>query len=95
MTTTPSSTPTTIQIRRAGSIQLLISYDYTALENLTLPFLLKLQSSIDQAIEQWWNGLSSSQKSGPLGRGLNLKISASYRQPRVEQYTDNSGNPVG
>lgn len=84
MTTTPSSTLTTIQIRRGANTALSISYDYTALESSTLPFQRQLQSQIDQAIRQWWDSLTNFQKSGPLGLGLSLKISASFLRPSQE-----------
>jgi len=44
----------------------------------------RLQLLIDQAIEQWWNGLTSFQRSAHSVRGLNLQISASYLLPKQE-----------
>lgn len=78
MTTTPSSTATTTLIRRADKIALSTSYDFTAL-GVSTAMPETLRSSIDQAITQWWNGLTRSQRSEPLGRELNFKISVSYR----------------
>ena len=77
MTTTPNSIVTTIRIRQGASTALSISYDFTALATL-IPNMSMLQSLIDQAITQWWSGLTNSQKSGPLGRGVNLRISGNY-----------------
>ena len=69
---------TTILARRADKIALGTSYDFIALGTSTkMPE--KLRSLIDQAILQWWNGLTPSTRSEPLGRELNLKISAIYR----------------
>lgn len=79
MTTIPSCTVTTTLIRRGASTALSISYDFTALATLT-PEAKKLRSLIDQAIGQWWSGLTSSQKSGPLARPLSLRISASFHE---------------
>lgn len=76
MTTTPRSTATTIQIRRGASTALSISYDYTGLAISTLA-REKLQSLIDQAITQWWSGLTPSMKFAFSVPGLSLKISAS------------------
>jgi hypothetical protein len=80
MTTTRSFTVTTTQIRRGANTVLSISYDYTGLGTsiLVLPMQRTLQSLIDQAITQWWSGLTAFQKSAPSDRSLNLKISASY-----------------
>ena len=75
MTTTQNYIHTTIQIRRGANIVLSISYDYTNLDN-SMQEPEKLQSLIDQATVQWWDSLTSFQKSVYLARGLSLKISA-------------------
>lgn len=75
-----SSIVTTTQIRRADKVQLSISYDYTGLVNSTPPAPQKLQSLIDLAIRQWWDGLTNLQRSGPSARPLSLRISAHYRE---------------
>lgn len=75
MTTTQSSIHTTTVIRRGASIQLSISYDFTGLD-ISMPMPEKFKSQIDQAIVQWWNGLTSFQRSAASARPLSLKISA-------------------
>jgi hypothetical protein len=75
MTTTLNSIATTIQIRRGANIVLSISYDYTNLDT-SMQEPAKLQSLIDQATVQWWDSLTSFQKSVHHARGLNLRISA-------------------
>ncbi len=77
MTTTRSSIRTTIVIRRGAKLPLSISYDYTGLGPLTLPQTKLLQSLIDPAIKQWWDTLTSSQKSGLPEQAMSLKISVS------------------
>jgi hypothetical protein len=79
MTMTHPLLRTTIQIRRGVHTALSISYDYTSL-GLEIPAASKFQSLIDQAIEQWWNSLTPSQRSGPNARPMSLLISARYRE---------------
>lgn len=74
MTKTPNSTVTTIQIRRAGSIALSMSYDCTD-SGTSIPLLGILQLQIDQAIVQWWNSLTNFQRSALGELRMNLKIS--------------------
>ncbi len=82
MTTTPRSTVTTTRIRRGDRTALSISYDCIDSATLMLACPPKLRSLIDQAIEQWWNGLTGSQRLSLVERELSLKISASFlRQP--------------
>jgi len=83
MTTIQNSTATTTQIRRGASTALSISFDCTSLDT-SIQQQARLQLLIDQAIEQWWNGLTSFQRSAHSVRGLNLQISASYLQPKQE-----------
>ena len=75
MTTIPNFIRTTTQIRLGVNTTLSISYDCTGL-GTWMPMQEKLQSLTDQAIEQWWNGLTSFQKSAARERGLSLRISA-------------------
>jgi hypothetical protein len=70
------SIPTTTLIRRAGSTALGTWYDFTD-SGISTQEQKKLQSLLDQAILQWWNGLPSYQKSGPSAYNLNFKISVS------------------
>lgn len=79
MTTTQSSTVTTTQIRHEGSTALSTSFDCTSTDPSTRTYLPKLQLLIGQAIDQWWNTLSRSQRSVLVGRKLSLKTSASCR----------------
>lgn len=77
MTTIQRSTSTTTPVRRAASTPPLTSYDFTGLDSSTRMYLPKLQSSIAQVIEQWWRGLTNSQRSVLNERALSLKISGS------------------
>ncbi len=77
MTTTLNSIVTTIQIRRGAKLPLSISYDYTGLGIWTMPQAKLLQSLIDPAIKQWWDSLTSSQKSVLPEQAMSLKISVS------------------
>jgi len=79
MTTTPSSTVTTIPIRRAGKTTLGMSYDFTDSDTLTRMLTNKLLSSIGPAIGQWWDSLTPSQRSVLVERGLNLKTWVSFQ----------------
>lgn len=83
MTTTPNCTVTTTQIRRGVNTALSISYASTDSATLTLVCPPKLRSLIDQAIVQWWSGLTPSQKSALGDRGLSYTISASCQKPTV------------
>ena len=74
MTTIPSSTVTTIRIRHGASTALSMSYDFTGL-GTSMPASEKFQSLIDQAITQWWSGLTSFQRSALPALELSLKIS--------------------
>lgn len=74
MTTTPSFTVTTTQIRRGDSIQLSISFDYTD-SAILMPKQAMLQSLVDPAILQWWNSLTVLQRSALTGLQVNLRIS--------------------
>jgi hypothetical protein len=85
MTTTQKSTVTTTRIRHGANTVLSISYDCTGLGDSILPATPKLQSLIDQAITQWWSGLTSFQRSVPNVRLLSLTISADYQHPPKEQ----------
>ena len=82
MTMTQKSIPTTIVTGRGAKATASTLFDFGSLENSTRVLLPKLQLLISQAITQWSDGLSSFQKSGPLDRGLSLKISASYLRPK-------------
>jgi hypothetical protein len=84
MTMIQKSIPTTIAIRHGANIVLGTSYDYQGLGDSILPAHLILQSLIDQAVEQWWSGLTVYQRSVPNVRLLSLKISASYQHPPKE-----------
>lgn len=68
---------TTIQIRRAGSIALGISYDYTNLPG-SMPGQKDFQLWTDQAIERWYSLLSPAQKFALPDLQLSLKISGNY-----------------
>lgn len=78
MTQTQNSTATTTRIRRGDKIALSISYDFIAL-GISMPMPELLRSQVDQAILQWWNSLKASERSEPLGRELNLTLSARYQ----------------
>ncbi len=77
MTPTPPLQVTTIQIRRGARTALSISYDCTSL-GIEMPASSKLQSLTDQAIRQWWDSLTPSQRSALSERGVSLRISAHY-----------------
>lgn len=77
----PPSTVTTIQIRRGANIALSISYDSTDSVTSTLALPKTLRSLIDQAITQWWNGLTTSQRSVLSERQTSYKIQASFQNP--------------
>lgn len=66
-------------IRRAGRTALGISYDFTS-SGISTQDTKKLQSLIDPAVLQWWNGLTSFQRSALPDLQLSLKISASSRE---------------
>lgn len=83
MTTTRSSTVTTTQIRHEGSTALSILFDSTSTDPSTRIYLPKLQLLIGQAIEQWWNSLSRSQRSALVAQKLSLKTLASCRSQTV------------
>lgn len=80
MTTTPSSTATTTPIRRGVNTQPSTLFDFTDMDSSTRTYLPKLQSLIDQAIAQWFSGLTTFQKYVLYERNLSLKISASCWQ---------------
>lgn len=85
MTSTPTADlsrfiSTMTLARRGANSQLTISFDYCGTAPSTPPAPQKLQSLISLAVEQWWNGLTNSQRSGPSARPLSLRISAHYRE---------------
>lgn len=84
MTTTRSCTVITTQIRQGARTALGISYDSIDSATLTLGCPQALRSSIDQAIRQWWDGLTKFQRSALSERGLNLKISASFQDQKTQ-----------
>jgi hypothetical protein len=81
MTTTPSFTVTTTLIPRGDNPRLLISYDFTALEGLTQAPARILQSLIDQAIAQWWSGLTRFQRSALAAQPVSSKTSEPLPSP--------------
>jgi hypothetical protein len=81
MTMTPSSIVTTTRIRRGANTALSISYVSTDSATLMQACPPKLRSLIDQAIEQWWNGLAPSLRFALGEQSLNFMISARLLHP--------------
>lgn len=83
MTTTRRFTVTTTLIRRGDKTALSTSYDFTVSDILTPALLQKLLSPTDQAIKQWWDSLTTFQKSALGASELNFKISANFLTPQL------------